>query len=187
MKIAFTGQRPKDLVGYDEAKYQQFLTQLENILARYGEHTEFICGGAQGFDQLAFEAALRLKRRYPDVKIHLYVPFRGQESQWLAHGYFSQDMYNRQKNSADTVKYISDITSGSDYSAIVKAMYARNEAMVRDADIVIALYSQDDWRTHKGGTSSCMRYAYGKKPIYQLKFTKDNGVLLCSGEPTLIQ
>lgn len=50
-----------------------------------------------------------------------------------------------------------------------------NEAMVDDADIVIALYPFDmDWKTMSGGTANCMRYAHrNHKPIQQIDpFTK---------------
>lgn len=174
MKIAFTGRRPKDLVGYNEADYTRFINDLTTLLLSYGDGTEFICGGAQGFDQLAFAAAENVKRTFPNCKTHLYLPFNGQESRWKAAGIFGQNMYRAQKNQADSFRYVADITSDSDYSQIVKAMYARNEAMVNDCDIIIALYPNDDWRTSSGGTASAMRYAARcGKPIYQLKYHID--------------
>lgn len=189
MKIAFTGRRPKDLVGYTESKYTKFISDLTELLKSYGTDTEFICGGAQGFDQLAFIASEKVKETYPNCKTHLYLPFQGQESRWLAHGFFGQDMYRNHIAQADTSHFVTDLTS-HDYSAIVKALYARNEAMVNDADIVIALYPDDEWKTSNGGTAGCMRYAIKqKKPVYQLKYriNATSGELEIVGTPTLIE
>ena len=186
MKIAFTGRRPKNLVGYNESSYTQFSEQLEQILATYGDDTEFICGGAQGFDQLAAKAALNLKLRFPNIKIHLYLPFEGQEKRWLKQGFFGQDMYNFQKRNADTIRYISDIEETAPYSEIVKALFLRDEAMVNDADIVIALYPTDDWQTAKGGTSHTMQYAFDKKPLYQIKYNTNQNKLSIEGEMVLL-
>lgn len=173
LTIAFTGRRPKDLVGYDKKNYNQFLDQLTEILKSYGPDTTFICGGAQGFDQLAFIAAERLKSIFP-VNLHLYIPFEGQEKSWLTDGFFGQKMYNYQKDRADVVKYISKLPQNAEYHEVVKALYKRNEAMVDDADMIIALYPDDSWKTSKGGTAGCIRYAINKKPVYQLKYKIDD-------------
>ena len=55
---------------------------------------------------------------------------------------------------------------------LLTALNARNEAMVNDSDIIIAMYKDDSWLYEEhSGTANCMRYAKSmQKPIYQLKF-----------------
>ena len=187
MKIAFTGPRPNKLVGYNEANYSEFIPELTALLSQFGDDTEFICGGAQGFDQLAFAAAYALKQTHPNIKVKVYVPFEGQERLWKPTGIFGKDKYREQLQQADEVRYISDVKADAKYGEIVRALFKRNEAMVNDADMVIALYPTDYWRMDTGGTAGCMRYALGKKPLYQLRFKKPNEVLTIDGELALIE
>jgi len=79
--MAFTGRRPKDLVGYDAAKYDIFLPQLVNyIIMLYNNGVrKFITGGAQGFDQLVFWAVHEAKKTHNRIQSVVYVPFKGQE------------------------------------------------------------------------------------------------------------
>ena len=42
----------------------------------------FIAGGALGFDTEVAVAVLQLKKKYKDIKLHIYVPCIGQESRW---------------------------------------------------------------------------------------------------------
>lgn len=57
--VCFTGHRANKLCGYDINKYTDFVDQLVIALEDYTlDHniTNFITGGAQGFDQLAYWA-----------------------------------------------------------------------------------------------------------------------------------
>lgn len=149
-------------------------------------YKRFISGGAQGFDQLAFRAVSLVKEKHPDIQNIMYVPFRGQERQWLPFGYFGKDEYQKMLLSADEVYYVVD-KELTEYKSIVGALHARNHAMVDASDKVLALYPDDDWQEHKGGTCECMRYAYSKDiPIVQIKYHVENEVLhmdkLCSLE-----
>lgn len=69
---------------------------------------------------------------------------------------------------ADSTRIISEGNS-------IKALFDRNHAMVNDAGILLGLYPDDSWRTAKGGTAECLRYAQSCKrsrpmDIYQLKY-----------------
>ncbi len=90
----------------------------------------FIAGGAVGFDTLAAETVLKLKRKYPDIMLCLYIPGYGQTR------CFSASQKRRWKyiwNRADYVKYISYADCG------IKGVYAkRNQAMADDAGFCIA-------------------------------------------------
>lgn len=178
--IAFTGRRPKDLVGYDYNKYREFVKELTALLATtYGDNTTFITGGAQGFDQLAFWAVNCVKKEHPkwhNIKNVVYVPFKGQESRWAKTGDFSQEDYRKMLRFADEVKYLND--SLSKYSDIVKALHSRNHAMIDDCDKLVALYPSDDWKTSKGGTAEAMRYADSiGKEIMQIRYSVVSGNL----------
>ena len=66
--ICFTGHRPKDLFGYtDKTPYISIINALKPFLSVLYEngYTDYISGGAQGFDQLAFWA---VQQTLPDRK-----------------------------------------------------------------------------------------------------------------------
>lgn len=181
--MAFTGRRPKDLCGYDTAYYRQFVTDLAEILYFFynnGVH-RFISGGAQGFDQLAFWAVhrLKIKKGCADVENILYLPFRGQERRWAVTGCFSQKEYRQMTALADSVHVISDSNS-------IRALFERNHAMVDDSGILLGLYPDNSWRTAKGGTAECLRYAQSCKSsrpidIYQLRYCAQQSGLEITG------
>ncbi len=172
--VAFTGHRPKDLAGYAANKYVYFNQQLNGVIYDLYSNgiRRFISGGAQGFDQLAFWRIDCLKISHNDIENIVYVPFRGQEDKWLKDGIFSQTEYNNMLRHADEVKYLID-TKPTYYKDVAEALLSRNRKMVDDAEIVVALYEDDSWRTAKGGTAEAMRYAYdNNKLIYQLPYKK---------------
>ncbi len=154
--MAFTGRRPKDLCGYDAASYRQSVADLTEILYLFYLKgvRRFISGGAQGFDQLAFWAVHRLKAQKgcADVENILYLPFEGQERRWAETGCFSQKEYRQMITLADNVRIISGDNS-------IRALFERNHAMVDDSGILLGLYPDDSWRTARGGTAECLRYA----------------------------
>ena len=176
--ICFTGRRAKNLAGYDREKYEQFVSELAQWLSRNfcreAGIVKFISGGAQGFDQLAFWA-VDLARMDPERKAGLdntvYVPFRGQESIWKEDGLFSRSEYRAMIEAADHVTYLAE--KPDDFGGICKALTDRNHEMVDSSDLVVALYPGDDWRTVKGGTAECMRYAEAAgKTIVQIRYEK---------------
>lgn len=173
--LCFTGRRPKDLCGYKKEKYKNLvdcITKFCDYFYKQG-YRNFISGGAQGFDQLAFWAVNKLKASHPDIKNIVYVPFKGQERNWLATGLFSRQEYRLMLSLADEVVYLQDELH--DYKDIAKALFARNHAMVDASDAVIALYPDNTWPTSKGGTAECMRYAETHhKDIHQIDYTIAN-------------
>lgn len=171
--MAFTGHRPNKLCGYTRELYKPFVSQLTEILQGYydkGVHT-FISGGAQGFDQLAFWAVHNLRKRHPDVKNIVYVPFKGQSDIWPDTGCFSKSDYNLMLRCATTVKYLLDVKPDAK-KGMTDALMSRNHAMVNHSDIVLALQMDDAWEHAKyGGTAECMKYAKDhRKVIHRLSF-----------------
>lgn len=100
-----------------------------------------ITGGAIGMDTWLAEATLDL-----EIPLHLYIPFRGQGKNWPKE---SQKKYEDILNRATVVKYISET-----YSKY--AFLQRDEAMVNDCDVVLALLNPE---ANSGGTYYTVNYA----------------------------
>lgn len=172
MKMCFTGRRPKDLFGYEHDAYIPMVEAIKSCLREHvaNGYTEFISGGAQGFDQLAFWAVNALKRDHGyNIKNVVYVPFKGQERLWKETGLFSKKEYNLMLRLADEIVYLKE--SLTDKKEIVEALHERNHAMVDNADTVFGLYPDNSWllKETKGGTAECLKYAHSKgKRIYRL-------------------
>lgn len=88
--------------------------QREDIEKRLGATVEalihkgvrtFAAGGALGFDTMAAQAVLRLKRRYPGIRLVLVLPCRDQTKAWQA---ADIDLYESIKSQADEVLYTGD-------------------------------------------------------------------------------
>lgn len=170
LNICFTGQRPKKLfpaspygtaaTEHYRAISQTLLQELKRCYTEKGSRN-FISGGAQGFDQIAFWAVEALKRETGDTSIQniVYVPFKGQESRWAKYGVFSQAEYQKMLKTADQVRYLRE--PGTDFKDVCYKLDMRNHDMVNDSDMVIAYYPTDTWRTdtERSGTKNCMRYA----------------------------
>ena len=165
--VCFTGHRANKLCGYDINKYTDFVDQLVIALEDYTlDHniTNFITGGAQGFDQLAYWAVNILKRKRPYLKIQniVCIPFKGQESKWADTGLFSKTDYNNMLSCADKIIICNkEITNKNGYPLIVNALMERNKLMVDSSSRVIALCSESENETNNisGGTGNCVRYA----------------------------
>lgn len=172
--LCFTGRRPKDLFGYEKEKYRPIVDKLELILEDFYQKgfRKFISGGAQGFDQLAFWAVNRLKKKHPDIKNIVYIPFIGQEKCWNTL-IFNKKEYALMLSLADETKVCSPylVVEDAYKYEVVTALYKRNHDMVNDSSTIIGLYPSDLWMNErtKGGTAECLRYAKDKnKTIYQL-------------------
>jgi uncharacterized phage-like protein YoqJ len=65
----------------------------------------FCAGGALGFDTMAAETVLRLKERYPHIRLILVLPCPEQSDRWPA---ADIETYERHKRQADRVVYAAD-------------------------------------------------------------------------------
>lgn len=184
MTICFTGPRPNQLHGYDEATrplYAQIVDFTQNVIlefARGNPGVEFISGGAQGFDQLAFWAVEKAKRLHPELNIGniLYIPFENQPSRWSPDGMFGRKEYLLMRRRANITRIVSPNPAPDDSRAAVKALYERNHAMVKDSDLVIALLAGRslDWENSSGGTAECVRYARVQdQPVFAIEYHPD--------------
>lgn len=177
--VSFTGPRPKKLFGYEEYQpYKEIQKVLYDILKKQYESgvRQWISGGAQGFDQIAFWTVFELSKIHPDIKNTVYIPFRGQERLWREDGLFGQKEYRQMLQLATNIKCIKDTLPNGEYYSIPALMMKRNEAMINDSDQMIALYPFNmNWEKMHGGTANAIRYAHrNKKPIQRIDpFTKE--------------
>jgi uncharacterized phage-like protein YoqJ len=155
-----TGHRPQDLpCKWDKMHPWKLnkINQLSNLLIEKPP-AKIITGMALGWDSWLAYVALKLK-----IPLLCYVPFKGQESRWSDE---QKKFYQKTLDLADSVRYICD----EGYAPW--KMQKRNEAMVNDSDVVLAL-----WNPEKkyGGTFNCLSYALKcTKPVANLWF--DGGV-----------
>ncbi len=146
MVISGTGHRPDKLGGYGDAVADALRSLATERLADLKPH-KVISGLALGWDTALAEAAADL-----NIPLIGAVPFVGQESMWPA---TSRARYKTVLARCVDVK----ICSPGGYAPY--KMQARNQWMVDNSDLVLAL-----WNGSLGGTANCVRYAeVSRKPI----------------------
>lgn len=107
----------------------------------------FLNGGAMGFDLLAADEVLKLRRQMPEIRLYMYYPYVEQAK------YFSSEakrMWQRTLREADGYVYITPSYSKAAY-------HMRNHAMADDAVYCIAYCTETT-----GGTASTVKYAEKK-------------------------
>lgn len=105
----------------------------------------FIAGGALGFDTLAAEAIIKLKKEYPYIKLYLYLPCVDQSSKWR-----DEDRYKWRMMMSKVDNYI--YISKSKY--FPGCMQKRNKKMADDSQYCIAYCIQS-----RSGTAATIKYA----------------------------
>lgn len=137
----FTGHRalPKD-------KLSLISNYLEKIIIKYINegYRYFGSGGALGFDTIAAETIIKLKGRYPYIKLILVLPCISQTRGWK-----ESDIkkYNTIKLQADKIVYIS-----KEYTT--DCMFRRNRHLVDYSSLCICYLD----KTY-GGTAYTVNYA----------------------------
>lgn len=89
--------------------------------------SQFYCGGALGFDTLAAETVLRLKRTYPYIKLNFILPCKSQTEFWSD---ADRQKYSFLLSHADDVQCLYD-----DYNK--NCMYERNKELIKSADLCV--------------------------------------------------
>lgn len=115
----FTGHRA--VSGADAAALRPALRAEIGRLAEKGV-TEFYAGGARGFDMLAEETVLEMRKTLP-VRLHLILPCRDQDTKWPQN---LRVRFEAILKAADSVRYITDEYDES-------CMRLRNDALVEAA------------------------------------------------------
>ena len=150
----FTGHR--DLPDRASDAYFALLSALQAAVSDAVKDgcTRFIIGGAKGFDLLAGEWILALKKVDPSMTLSVYIPYRGQ-----ANSFSQQDAkrYRAIVDAADETVVISETYHRG-------CMRERNMRMVRDADLCIAYVRR---RPSGSAQTLCMAEAKGI-PVFLL-------------------
>lgn len=144
-----TGHRPKSLPWkYDETKEdcQKFKQKCKEIFVgaiNYGI-TTFLTGMAEGFNMIAAEIILEIKKDIPHVKLIAVIPCNGQEIRWTK---------SQQKRYREILKQCDEkIVLSENYNST--CMNNRNLYMVQNSSICIAC-----WSGKPSGTKNTIIYA----------------------------
>lgn len=116
-------------------------------------YTEFIAGGALGFDTIGAQCIIELKKEYDEIKLILALPCKNQYKGWKK---ADIEIYENIARQADEVIYVSE-------EYYHDCMKKRNRYMVDESSVCIA------YLTHiSGGTAYTVTYAVeqGKKIIF---------------------
>ena len=139
--VCFTGHRelPAD-------NLPEISKHLEDTLATLIEqgYRYFGAGGALGFDTLAAQTVLRLRERYPQIRLILVLPCRSQTRGWSQ---ADIDIYEEIKRRADKVTYTSE-------NYFRGCMQKRNRHLVDSSSICICYLTKPT-----GGTAYTVNYA----------------------------
>ena len=118
------------------------IEQIDNGIRFFG------AGGALGFDTLAAQTVLKLKKKYPDIKLILVLPCLSQTRGWATK---DVEEYERIKAEANKVVYTSqEYTQG--------CMHKRNRHLVDHSSVCICYLTKKD-----GGTAYTVKYAQDEK------------------------
>ena len=149
MIVAATGHRPGKLGGYSEAAKSR-LRRLATVFLQDGSPDRVVTGMALGWDTAVAEAALLL-----GIPFTAAVPCDGQDARWPEQ---TRSHYRQLLLKAAKI----EVVSPGPYSP--GKMQARNEWMVDNCDLVLAL-----WNGTKGGTANCIAYATRRRrPLVNL-------------------
>lgn len=108
----------------------------------------FYCGMAIGFDMIAAETVLDLKKKYKDIKLIGALPCRTQDAKGLDR---EKKRYKKLLKKLDGIRCIYDEYIGAE------CMFERNRFMVDNSRLLIALYNGTG-----GVTKSTIDYARSK-------------------------
>ena len=106
-------------------------------------HT-FLCGMALGFDLIFAETILKLKRKYPHIKLIGAIPWSGQSLSWSDE---QQKRYNKIIAKLDGICCLYD-----NYNRF--CLHERNRYMVNNSSLIFALFDGQP-----GGTKTTLEYA----------------------------
>ena len=140
--VCFTGHRKIPVKALPEVRSRLYSAVARLIIDGY---TDFVCGGAVGFDTLAADCVLGLKERFPHIKLTLALPCRDQTVKWENLNDLAK--YKKILGEADSVHYVQPFyTSG--------CMHERNRWMVDHSSVCIAYLT-----SKRGGTLYTYNYA----------------------------
>lgn len=137
----FTGHRK-----IPPAQYRSIAKRLEKTVKKLvlEGFACFEAGGALGFDTMAAQVVIKLRKKYPHIKLLLALPCLSQTQGW---GENDKEIYEQIKTQADEVIYTS-----REYTK--DCMFKRNRYLVDTSSICVCYLTED-----KGGTAYTIQYA----------------------------
>lgn len=135
---SFTGHRQVEK-NFDHARFKEVLTAFIDE-----GYTHFLCGMAMGFDMLAAELIIELKKDRPQIRLIACVPCEGQSRYFPA---AEKERYEKILSKCDEVK----VLSNHYYNG---CMLVRDRYMVDNSSLLIAYK-----RVNEGGTYYTLKYA----------------------------
>lgn len=147
----FTGHRPDKLgFGYDYRTdgnrkiILKLRAVIERLIVKRGIDT-FVSGMALGIDTWSALTVLKLKEKYPHIRLVCAVPCSNHSSKWKN---ADKETWTHITREADHVHYVSE----DSYTAW--CMQNRNKWMVDNSRFVIAVWDG----VENGGTWNCIKY-----------------------------
>lgn len=144
--VCFTGHRTVEMT----ASLEKSLTDTLEFLISNGI-TDFYAGGAYGWDIICELTVIKMRKRYPHIKLHLILPCFAEEQieNWSN---LWKRRYNYILNNANNVEYVSEHCTKD-------CMKRRNARLVELADCCVCCYNENDRRS---GTGQTLRMARKK-------------------------
>jgi len=137
----FTGHREIPHKEYEPLA--ELLEETVRKLAKKGV-TEYRAGGARGFDMLAAQTVLRLKKEIPALRLVLKLPYKQKGRSWSAE---ERAIYEEICAQAESTSYIAEhYTRG--------CMQRRNRQLVEGSGYCVSYCTRDT-----GGTAYTVAYA----------------------------
>ena len=167
---AFTGYRPSKMPwGYNEtdARCVEFRFRLREALEYLiGQgYTDFMSGGALGFDQMAARIVLSLREKYPWIRLIMVIPFDGQADKW------SREQRGRWLEIIEASDRVIRISHEYDKGVFFK----RNHYLVENADLLLAAFDGQP-----GGTAGTVAYAK-RHGVRVVRIAPVKGVICAAG------
>lgn len=132
--LAVTGLRRHKL-DWDKKCYSEneeimialFMKTLERFISE--DYTDFLCGMANGSDIIFAKSVIKLKDKYPDIRLHAVIPFVKQNKY-----YDNEDKidYDDLMKKCDTIRIISINYSKDCYKN-------RNEFLIENSSVLLAV------------------------------------------------
>lgn len=137
----FTGHRQ-----INKSDIPKIKAVLENKLIQLIElgYIYFESGGALGFDTIAAQSVLNLRKKYPEIKLILVLPCKSQSHSWSND---DKNIYEDIKRQSNEIIYTSD-------EYFRGCMHKRNRYLVDGSNICISYLI-----TPSGGTAYTVEYA----------------------------
>lgn len=138
-KVMVTGHRPQGMTSEQAAFAKKALMAVGRQLKRDFGTVEAISGMAIGVDTWWAMVALKL-----ELNLAAYIPFPQQPEPWWA--------ADKERWADLRQKATREVVCAEEFS--VRALHIRNDAMIKDADLAVAVWSPSQLR---GGTASAVQ------------------------------